>query len=50
MHIDRRPMTFSANGQARVAEDNLVLVFLDDEKVALNATLQIDQHVGDLLA
>jgi hypothetical protein len=24
------------------------LVFLDDEEVALNATLQIDQHVGDL--
>ena len=49
MHIDGRPITFSANGQARLPKHDLLVVLLDDVEVALDATLQVDQHLGHLL-
>jgi hypothetical protein len=50
MHHRPSPDDLLGERAGGISEDNLFLVFLDDEEVAVNATLQIDQHAGDLLA
>ena len=49
MHIEGRPITFSANGHARLPSVILSSVSSTTKKISLNAALRTHHHVADLL-